>query len=221
MKRQLKIFLTGLFVVVPFAITVWIIYAVAMWLDNLGKMALEPIWNHFKITSPALEDLYGVGAVLLIVTIFLVGLLMHFWLFRGVVALAERAFERLPGVKTVYESVRDLMKLFSSDSRQMGRVVEYRPTGSDVGVLGILTNEHPEGAGDEKMVAVYFPLSYMIGGPVLFVPADRLRDVDMPVEKAMRICAMAHITSGQSPRQDAPSSQRTHGQEPVSKNPQA
>ena len=45
MKNQLKILLTGLFVVVPFAITVWVITAAAFWLDGLGKAALRPIWD--------------------------------------------------------------------------------------------------------------------------------------------------------------------------------
>jgi len=200
MKQQLKILLTGLFVVVPFAITVWVIWVVGMSLDNVGKLALRPLWKAFDIQSPKLEQLYGLGAVLLIVAIYLIGLLMHFWLFRGLVGLFERLFERLPGVKTIYESVRDLMKLFGSQSGKMGRVVEYLPPGQDVGVLGILTSEQPSGAGGDGRVAVYFPLAYMVGGPVLFVAREHIRDVDMSVERALRLCATAHVGVETPPR---------------------
>ncbi len=196
MKRQLKIFLAGLFALVPFAITVWVIWWVGLALDNLGvNLALRPIWKVFELEDRwPLEQIHGVGAVILIVAIYLVGLLMHFWLFRGIVRVFERIFEKVPGVKTIYESMRDLMKLFGSESRQkMGRVVEYLPPGAALGVLGILTNEQPSGTGDTDRAAVYFPLAYMIGGPVMFVPRDHLREVDMPVERALRLCATAQV----------------------------
>ena len=196
MKRQLKIFLAGLFALVPFAITVWVIWWVGLALEKLGvNLALGPIWKVFELEDRwPLEQIHGVGAVILIVAIYLVGLLMHFWLFRGIVRVFERIFEKFPGVKTIYESVRDLMKLFGSESRQkMGRVVEYLPPGAALGVLGILTNEQPSGTGDADRAAVYFPLAYMIGGPVMFVPRDHLREVDMPVERALRLCATAQV----------------------------
>lgn len=203
MKRQLRILLTGLFVVVPFAITVWLIWKVGLMLDELGvNLALKPIWDLFNLHDQwNLQKIHGVGAIILIVGIYLVGLLMHFWVFRSLVDLFERLFEKVPGVKTIYESVRDLLKLFGSESRKkMGRVVEYRPPGAVMGVLGILTNEQPIGTGDEDKVAVYFPLAYMIGGPVLFIPRDHLQEVDMPVERALRLCATGQVgieTSGQ------------------------
>jgi len=198
MKRQLRILLTGLLVVVPFAITAWIILAVGAWLDNLGaNVILKPLWDAFGLQEHwRLEEVHGVGAVILLVGIYLVGLLMHFWAFRGIVTFLERIFERVPGVKTIYESVRDLMKLFSAESKEkMGRVVEYRTPDSEIGVLGILTNEQPAGAGDEGRSAVYFPMAYMIGGPVVFVKTEHLREVDMPVERALRLCATAHVSA--------------------------
>ena len=198
MKRQIKILLTGLLVVVPFAITVWVIWQAGSLLDNWGaNIVLKPIWDIFDLHDRwELGRIHGVGAVILIIAVYLVGLLMHFWLFRRVVSLVERIFGRVPGVKTIYESVRDLMKLFSAESKEkMGRVVEYRTPGSEIGVLGILTNEQPVGAGDEGRSAVYFPLAYMIGGPVLFVKSDRLREVDMPVERALRLCATGQVSA--------------------------
>ncbi len=208
MTRQLKILLTGLFVVVPFAITVYVVWVAGLWMDELGKSALAPIWEKFQFET-SLENLHGLGAILLIVMIYLIGLLMHFWLFRRLVGVFEKLFEKVPGIKTIYESVRDLMKLFGTESqKKMGRVVEYCSPDSPIGVLGILTNEQPSGTLDSDRVAVYFPMAYMIGGPVMFVPREHLREVDMPVEKALRICATGQVTSGpgrQSDSENAPS----------------
>jgi len=200
MKRQLRIFLTGLLVVVPFAITVWVIWKAGSWLDEGGvNLFIKPIWDLFRLDDNwPLENVHGVGAVLLVVSVYLVGLLMHFWMFRRAVDLMAAIFRRVPGVKTIYESVRDLLNLFDPRAaKTMGKVVEYVAPGSEMGILGILTNDQPEGAfGDEK-AAVYLPLAYMIGGPVVFLPRDHLRDVDMPVEKALRLCATAQVAASE------------------------
>ncbi len=41
MKRQLRILLAGTVVVVPFAVTVWLVIKVSAWLDNLAREPLE------------------------------------------------------------------------------------------------------------------------------------------------------------------------------------
>jgi uncharacterized membrane protein len=207
MARQLKIFLAGVLVVVPFAITVWVIWAVGLWLDDLGvNLALRPIWGLLRLDKwRDIDTIHGVGAVVLVVGIYLIGLLTHFWLFRKTLDLADAVFLRIPGVSTIYKSIRDLMLLFDSDSAgRMGSVVEYCEPDSQMAMLGILTNEQPEGSLDGK-AAVYFPLAYMIGGPIAFVPREHLREVDMPVEQALRLCATAQVTKRSSGAEAPPS----------------
>lgn len=190
MTKHLRILLTGLAVIVPFAITVWVITSVIYWLNRMGTAVIQPIWDYFELDIPV----HGLGVILLVALVYFVGLMMHFWLFRGTVNFAEKLLRRVPGVKVIYDSVRDLMKLFGSDAKsKMGRVVEYKSPQMDIGVLGILTNEHPEGCSDDK-VALYIPLSYMIGGPVIFVSREHLREVDMTVERALRVSVTAQVS---------------------------
>jgi len=191
MDKQLRILMAGVLVVVPFAITVYVIYSVGAWLDGLGKEALK-----FVLPADKAERLYGLGAVLIIAGIYLIGLLTHFWLFRWTVRLFEKLFRRVPGVKTIYESIRDLLKLFGTSSGKMGRVVECKLPGGGMTALGILTSEQPEGIDkdeSEGRVAVYLPFSYMIGGPIVYVSRKDIREVDMPVETALKLCATAQV----------------------------
>ena len=191
MGKQLKIFLSGLFAIIPIAITIAVIVWIGGKLDSLGMGVIKWI---SPIDISWLEKWHGIGILLLIVSIYLVGLMTRFWIFGKLFDLISGVFTHLPGVKTIYESVRDLMKLFDSKSAQeMGQVVEYCPPDSEIGMLGILTNEQPEGTSSETKAAVYFPLAYMIGGPVLFVPRQHLRTVDMPVERALKLCATACV----------------------------
>ncbi|MCK4276142.1 MAG: DUF502 domain-containing protein [Phycisphaerae bacterium] len=210
MKKQLRIFLTGAVVVVPFAITVWVIWLVGSGLDGLVKAPLEG-WG---------VRLYpGVGALSVIAAIYLVGVLMHFWAFRRLLTWAERLVMRVPVVKTIYEAVRDLIKLFGAESSKMGRVVQYSPSGSDMVLLGVLTNQSPPGfapQGPQKKVAVYLPYSYMFGGITVYVSPEQLRPVDMPVERALKLAAIAQVSSELLGRKTDSSDKQTDAAQPGS-----
>jgi anti-anti-sigma factor len=197
-KQHLRTFFAGALVVVPLSITVWVIMGLGTWLEGLGygavgafigESAVEPIkWLK--------EHVPGLGAITVLVVVYMVGLLTRLYVFRWMFGIVERMVLRLPGAKTVYESVRDLMQLFGGDSARMGRVVQYSMPGTDVATLGILTNENPMGVrpnDPNRKVAVYMPMSYMLGGPTLLVSPDQIAEVDMPVEQALKICAMAHL----------------------------
>jgi len=189
MNRQLRILVSGVAVVIPFAITVWVIWAVGAWLDGLVNRPLLR-WD---------VHLYpGVGILIVIGAIYLVGLLMHFWAFRGLMNQLDRLFTRVPGVKTVYEALRDLTKLFGGQAGRMGSVVVYQPPESQTAYLGILTNPDPIGisqGSQDKRVAVYIPLSYMFGGPTIYVPPQHLRKIDMSVEQALKLATIAQVSS--------------------------
>lgn len=190
-NRQIRIFFAGALIIVPLAITAWIVWSVGTWLDDLGRRALAYI-------NVGIQPWRGIGAVILIGVIYLFGLLTHLWIFRGFFGLLERLVVRLPGAKTIYESVRDLMKLFGGESRRMGRVVQYHVPDTDMAFMGILTNENPLGlAGDDanRKVAVYMPLSYMLGGPTVLVSPDHIVEVDMSVEQCLKLCATAQVGS--------------------------
>jgi len=111
MKKQFGIFLAGVLVVVPFALTIYVAIAAGGWLNDIGNRIVEN-WN---VKLPP-----GVGAVLVLAAIYLIGLLTRLWVFRGLLGGVERLVVHLPGIKTIYESTRDLMKLFGGDAKRMG-----------------------------------------------------------------------------------------------------
>jgi len=185
MKKQLGIFLAGVMVLVPLAVTVWVVWWLGTTLDALGTKILP------NVALPP-----GVGAAILIATVYLIGLATRFWLFQAVLSLLEKTMTRLPGVKTLYESVRDLLQLFGGNAGKMGQVVQYSPPGSDMKMLGIRTNDRPPYAQTQRggaTVAVYLPFSYMFGGITVYCEPDRIEEIDMPVEKCLKLCATAFV----------------------------
>lgn len=176
--------MAGMILIAPIAVTVWAIVWIGSILDQWGRSFLP------ANTPP------GLGAVVLIVGVYFVGLLAQMWLFKGIFAWVEKLLVKLPGIKTVYESTRDLLKLFGGDANKMGKVVKYTFPDSKLTVLGILTNENPPAgqmADGTKTAAVYLPFSYMIGGVTVYARPEEIQNVDMPVEQAMKLCAIAFV----------------------------
>ena len=198
MKRQLRIFLAGVMVVAPFAVTAYVVWWAGTAMDGLVRSGIEAV-------SPGagVEDWWfpGAGIISLLVGIYIIGLLTHLWAFRWALGLVERIFSRLPGVKSIYESVRDVLSMFGGDANRMGQVVRYRIPGTEMDLLGIRTSTSPKAAEGADKVAIYLPMSYMIGGPTVYVSADSVTPIDMSVEEAMRIAATAGASTAQPAKQ--------------------
>lgn len=195
MNKHLKIFMTGALILVPLAITVWLIVWIGTALGKLGYSLMdsvglvEPIQPEYRIWAGA------IGVAVVLVVVYLTGLLGNVWLFKKFFRLIDQLLSAVPGVKTIYESIRDLMKIFGGQQGSMGRVVLYSPSGSGMKMLGIVTNEDPAGRpeGDDS-VLVYLPLGYMIGGPIVYASPAQLEPVDMPAETALKLAMTAFVS---------------------------
>ena len=188
MKKQLGIFLAGIMVLVPLAVTAYLVYWMGSALDGLGGMILPGV---------ALPP--GVGVLILIAGVYVIGLGTRLWLFQAFWSMVERIITSMPGVKMLYESLRDLLQLCGGDAAKMGQVVQYSPPGTSMKMLGIRTNDNPpyaQGGLNGATVAVYLPFSYMFGGITVYCEPDRIEEIDMSVERCMKLCATAFV--GQS-----------------------
>ncbi|MCG3178082.1 MAG: hypothetical protein BIFFINMI_00405 [Phycisphaerae bacterium] len=197
-RRQVKIFLAGATVVVPFAITIATLVLTGAWIGGLVNKVL-----------PEGRDLPLIlGLLLVLAAIYAVGLLTRLFLFKSLVRLGEWALAKVPLIYSLYEGIRDLLKFFGGgDKEQMGRVVKVTLAGGQIRMLGILTNERPRGLigehrgspailesnPDAGRVAVYLPMSYQLGGFTIYVDPSQVQDVDMTVEQAMKISATADV----------------------------
>lgn len=165
MKTHARIYLAGLMVTVPALVT----FAAIGWLDGLIRelIPLPP----------------GIALLVFLAAIYPVGLLTKLWLFRRIVRLGEKLIDRIPLVKTLYGAVRDLLKFLGGDEkRPKGEAVrlEVGPAGH---MLGVTTGAAAEG----DRVGVYLPMSYQIGGFLLYVPREKLVPAGMDVEAALKL----------------------------------
>ncbi len=194
-RRLTRTFLSGLFVLLPIMVTL----AIVMWVIGIAETILGGL---IRVLLPSNIYLPGMGLILTLVLIFLVGVAMQAIFFRELINWVEEQLERIPLIKTVYSAVKDLTGFFSragSGARKFGQVVQVQYPGTPIRMLGFVTLEELDsvglaGAEGDDAVAVYFPMSYQIGGYTVLLPRRYLTPVDMGMEEAMRFL----ITAGMS-----------------------
>lgn len=186
MKKCSQLFLKGLLTILPIALTIYVLY----W---IGSMAESSLGYLLKLILP--DSLYvpGMGLVAGVVVIIAIGSLVNAYIFQKIVKYVENVVNKIPLVKTIYSSIKDVAD-FASGSNQNGLkqvvMVNINPS---TRVLGFLTNDAIEIDGRDNICSVYVPLSYQIGGLTLLLPPDEVELIDMEVKEAMHFMLTAGI----------------------------
>ena len=192
MRRLWNTFLKGLAAVLPLALTVYVVF----W---LAKTAESVLGGPLRAWLP--EDRYwpGLGLLVAFILILIMGVLVDAYVVRRLFRYGESILARIPIVKTIFGAFKDFSRFLPAGgkARDLKRVVLWRFGTAQV--IGFVTEEqvNPKlfGASDEELVAVYFPMSYQIGGYTLYLPKDELRETELSVEEAMRLVLIGGVTS--------------------------
>ena len=184
LKRYL---IAGLLVWVPLGITIWVLQLLISTLDQ--TLLLVP-------ASARPEALFGfhipgLGALLAFAILLLTGVVAANFFGARLIALWEAVLGRIPVVKSIYSSVKQVSDTLLSDSGNAFRkalLVEYPYQGSwtiafqtgvpAVSVAGYLGSEH---------VSVYVPTTpNPTSGFFLMLPRSRVHELDMTVDEALK-----------------------------------
>ena len=184
MRRLTNILMKGLAAVLPIGLTLYAVW----WLARTAEGLMRGV---IMVVVPAEDYRPGMGILAGLLLLFIIGSVVNAYIVRRTISVWEEFLGRIPLVKTVYSAVRDITRLLPSGEgrRDLQSVVVWRV--GDARLLGFVTREGlPEiekHAGGIDLVAVYFPLSYMLGGVTVFLPKTAVEHIEMPVEAAMRL----------------------------------
>lgn len=175
MRALLNYFLRGVAVIAPLAVTAYVCWRLFSAVDSLLGLSVP-----------------GAGFALTIAFFIAVGFVASTFLARATLGVIERILARLPFVRLLYGSTKDLLNAFVGEQRRFDRpvvVMLYPEAGGEV--LGFVTGTALEQLGLPGRVAVYLPMSYSVAGHVVLFPAERVRPI--PAESAD---VMAFLVSG-------------------------
>ena len=195
MRKIWNTMLKGLVAVLPIGLTVYVVYWLAVTAERVFSGTIRRLIP---------EGAYwpGFGLLAGLVVLYLVGLAVNAYVVRRALRLSDRLFARIPVVKTIYVAIRDFMRFFPSSGQgsDLKRVVLV-PFGPGK-AIGFVTAESGAALGVDAAVsdtvAVYLPMSYMIGGYTVFLPRDALEPTSLSVEAGMRIALMGGVQGAQT-----------------------
>jgi uncharacterized membrane protein len=174
MPRLVAYFIRGLVVLTPIAVTAYVVWLVLHKIDG---------WLGFP--TP------GVGLLVTLTLITVVGFLASTVITRSLVRHVEGLFARVPFVRLLYSSSRDLLNAFVGEQKRFDRPALLTITGN-VQVMGFVTQEALTDLPDaEGLVAIYCPQSYHWAGQLLIVPAK-----DVTPISASAADVLAFVVSG-------------------------
>lgn len=176
----------GLFALAPLLLTVALLHWIYKTLESAFGSFLEMIVGN-KWYFP------GLGIIMAVLVVALVGYLLDYLLIQKVYHWGEKVLTRIPLVKTFYGSLRQFLKFFKQDDKKLGQAVRVKM--GEQHMIGIMTrtdlNHSPIAKPDE--VAVFFPMSYQMGGYTMLVRHANIEKINMNVEDVLKFAVTAGV----------------------------
>lgn len=202
-----KYFITGLLILVPLAITVWVLNLVIGTLDQ--SLLLVP--ERFRPNSLFGFDIPGLGTILTILIVFLTGLLTNNLVGNYVVKLWEKLLHRIPIVNSLYSSVKQVSDtLFSSSGNAFRKAVLVPYPHQNSWTIAFLTGVPGGDAANHLVgdyVSVYVPTTpNPTSGFFLMMKRSDVVELDMSVDAALKyIVSMGVVAPAEVVAVPAPS----------------
>lgn len=198
MKRY---FVTGLLIWVPLGITLWVLSLLIGTMDQsllLLPDAWQPqAWLGFRIP--------GLGVILTLLVILITGLATANIIGQRLVDFWESLLLRIPVVKSIYNSVKQVSDtLFSSEGQAFKKVLLVRYPHPEAWSIGFQTNVPTSVSGrmEDEHVGVFIPTTPSpVNGFYFFVKKTETMELNMTVDEALRaIVSMGVATASDKER---------------------
>jgi len=179
MKRLGQYFLQGLLFLIPLFVTVYAIYWIFIRIDGFLRLPVP-----------------GLGFIGTIVFITFIGFAASNFLTQRVVHLVDRIFARLPLVKLIYTSIRDLVNAFVGDKKSFNRPVQVViEKESNIRLLGFATRENLNAIGIQDSITVYLPQAYNFAGNVIVVDRDSVIPLTADPAEVMKLIVSGGVSA--------------------------
>ncbi len=175
-------FMRGLLLVVPFALTIYIISLALNFIDGLIGIKIP-----------------GLGITILLTSITFFGYLGSTLLVRSVFDLTENLITKLPFINTIYSSLKELTSAFVGNKKKFDKpVLVIINREARLHKLGFVTQQDLKTMNLPGSIAVYVPHSYNFSGDLFILPKEAVTAVDISSTEVMKFIVSGGVAGLQS-----------------------
>ncbi|MDC1249285.1 MAG: DUF502 domain-containing protein [Planktomarina sp.] len=200
-------FLTGLIIIAPITLTAWLMWSVVGWIDSRVWSIVPDTYQPHRYVQTLYNiqlndqiDIRGVGLVVFLAFTIFVGWLGKGFVGRSLLRYGESLVERMPVVRTVYGSVKQIAEtVFNQKNSSFDKacLIEYPRKGIwaigfiATGARGEIEKYSPK---DDHLVSVFVPTTpNPTSGFMLFLPSKDINELAMSVEEAAKLVISAGL----------------------------
>lgn len=194
-----KYIITGLLIWVPLGFTIFVIKLLVGLMDRT-MLLLPPAWRPVAVFG---FDIPGLGIVLSAMIVFITGFILTNIAGRRLIRLWESILDRIPLVRSIYSSVKQVTQtILSSDNKTFNEVllIEYPRKG--IWTLCFKTSDSPKSFDDatgKDLITVFVPTTpNPTSGFILFIPKDEVKKMDIDVEDALKLVMSLGVVTPES-----------------------
>lgn len=211
-------FLTGLVVIAPVGLTIWLIWSIVGWVDGfvlpLVPNRYQPdrmIQDFFGLDPTVQINVRGIGVVIFLIFTVIVGWMAKGLIGRSFIGFAESLVERTPVVRSIYSGIKQISEtVFAQSERSFEKAcfIEYPRKG--IWAIGFIsTNTKGElaarGNNGEPMLSIFVPTTpNPTSGFLLFIPEKDVIVLDMTVEEAAKLVISAGLVYPNGKEEEEP-----------------
>jgi uncharacterized membrane protein len=182
-------FITGIIVVAPITLT---IYLVALVVNLIDEKIVPLIPVHYNPETYLPFAIPGIGVLIMVVVLTLIGWLTTGLVGRTIVRVGEHLLDRMPIVRTIYSALKQIFEtVFTQNSRAFRDVVLISYPRQGCWALGFATGTtkgEVQDAIQDEVVNVFLPTTpNPTSGYLLFLPKKDVIFLDMTVEQGIKL----------------------------------
>lgn len=190
-------FLTGIVVIAPISLTLWLLWSVIGWIDGFVLPLVPGPWRPEQYIG---INLRGVGVIFFLIFTVMVGWIAKGLMGRSLIGWGERLVDQMPVIRSVYNGLKQVAEtVFAQQDSNFKKacLVQYPRPG--VWALGFVATtakgeiDRVVGRG-EPVLSVFVPTTpNPTSGFLLYISKSEVVELDMSIEDVAKLIISAGL----------------------------
>lgn len=180
MKKFARLFISGLIIVLPITITIYIVYGLITWIDSIFPVVIFP----------------GFGVLVFVLVITVVGFSANIFIGKPIFRWIDKILSGLPLISLMYKATKDILQSLVGQDSRLKIPVAVKMSESGNMKLGFITQEYVGSTfieNDHEYLAVYFPHAYNFSGNLMLVPVSNVVKIKREASSVMKFIVSGGI----------------------------